>query len=56
MYKSVQVCIKLPWCQEMFNGLSDICSKLKWMCVIECSVTALYGYGCAYQLCFNSAV
>ena len=48
MCQSVQVCIKLPLCQEMLNGPSDIIllyskpSMLSNEClVIECSVTAL---------------
>ena len=46
MCKSVQVCIKPPWCQEMLNGPSDICSKPPMSSnghlIIECLVTAVY--------------
>ena len=61
MCKSVQVCTKPPWCQErgLMDHQIDICNKSSMLSnghfVIECSVTAPYSYGCAYQLCFNSA-
>ena len=45
MCKSVQACIKPPWCQEMLNGSSDICSKPSMSSnehlMIECLVTAV---------------
>ena len=57
---NVQVCIKPPWCREMLNGPSDVCSKPSMLSnghlIIERLVTAVDRYGCTYLLCFILAV